>query len=39
LESGGEERVKAILQEFRPTLVRMVEPIFIIQVETLKKAP
>ena len=39
LESGGEERVKAVLQEFGPALVRMVGPIFAIQAEALKTAP
>lgn len=39
LESGGEEKVKAVLQDFGPALVRMVEPVFAIQAEALKKAP
>ncbi|KAK4155265.1 hypothetical protein C8A00DRAFT_13671 [Chaetomidium leptoderma] len=39
LESGGEEKVRAVLQEFGPALVRMVEPVFAIQAEALKKAP
>ena len=39
LESGGEEKVKTVLREFGPALVRMVEPVFAIQAEALKKAP
>ncbi|KAH6634736.1 hypothetical protein B0J18DRAFT_417023 [Chaetomium sp. MPI-SDFR-AT-0129] len=38
LESGGEEKVKAVLQEFGPALVKMVEPVFRVQAEALKKA-
>lgn len=39
LESGGEEKVKTVLGEFGPALVRMVEPVFAVQAEALKKAP
>jgi hypothetical protein len=39
LGSGGEEKVKVVLQEFGPRLVRLVEPVFGIQAEALKKAP
>jgi hypothetical protein len=39
LESGGEEKVKAVLEEFGPALVRMVEPVFAVQAKALEKAP
>jgi hypothetical protein len=38
LESGGEQRVRGVLREFGPMLVPMVEPVFEIQAEALKKA-
>jgi hypothetical protein len=39
LGTGRENKVNAVLQESGPTLVRMVEPVFGIQAEALKKAP
>ncbi|KAK4128084.1 hypothetical protein N657DRAFT_2583 [Parathielavia appendiculata] len=39
LGSGREEKVRAVLQEFGPTLLRLAEPVFAVQVEALKKAP
>jgi hypothetical protein len=39
LESGGEEEVRAVLEEFGPALVRMTEPVFAVQAKALKKAP
>ncbi|KAK3900374.1 hypothetical protein C8A05DRAFT_36003 [Staphylotrichum tortipilum] len=38
LESGGEEKAKAVLQEIGPALVRMAEPVFAIQAEALRNA-
>ncbi len=39
LKEGGEETVKGVLREFGGELVRMVEPVFKVQVEALRRAP
>ena len=39
LNSGEEVAVRAVLDEFGPTLVAMAEPVFAVQAEALRKAP
>lgn len=39
LESGGLDKIRRVLREFGPTLVRLVEPVFAIQAAALKTAP
>ena len=39
LGSGEEEKVRDLLREFGPDLVRMVEPVFAVQAEALRTAP
>ena len=39
LGSGAEEKVRGVLREFGPELVRMVEPVFAVQAEALRTAP
>ncbi|KAJ4290017.1 hypothetical protein N0V88_006818 [Collariella sp. IMI 366227] len=36
---SGEEKVRVVLKEFGPALVRMAEPVFEIQAEALRNAP